>query len=262
MPRDQNNIPVFRSAFRSPADEFDKNLGVRPVVFDILAPDYETSLLPESIKLVLHVNPKSMTLSFSKVIERIQTKGGYVEQHWGEGARTISFDMVTGGFKRLYSGLSNITGGGYDAGGTRRETIAYDKFLDLLALFHNNGAIYDTSGQIAFQGIIKISFDGGVYFGWFDTFSVNEDASTPYMFQLSAQFTVSHEILRLRSTQLAPPKPGPSGYNQNYRVEIGGAEASLLNEGAAPTSFGEQSKIVTGGTIRRSGKPPAPDGSK
>ena len=177
MGRENTNIPVFRSAFRSPADEFDKNLGIRPVVFDILAPDYETSLLPESIKMVLHVNPRSMTMSFSKVIERIQTKGGYVEQHWGEGARTIAFDMATGGFKRLYSGLSNVTGGGYDTQGTRRETIAYDKFLDLLALFHNNGAIYDTSGQVAFQGIIKISYDGGVYFGWFDNFSVNEDVS-------------------------------------------------------------------------------------
>ncbi len=207
MPRDQTNIPVFRSAFRSPADETDTNLGIRPVVFDILAPDHETSLLPESIKLVLHVNPNSMAMSYSKVIERIQTKGGYVEQHWGEGTRTISFDMATGGFKRLYSGLSNITGGGKDVGGTRRESIAYDKFLDLLALFHNNGAIYDTTGQIAFQGIIKISFDGGVYLGWFDNFSVNEDSSTPYMFTLSAQFTVSDEIQRLRSFGFEHPEP-------------------------------------------------------
>tara|TARA_Y100000310_G_scaffold164863_2_gene164621 strand:+ start:16406 stop:17143 length:738 start_codon:yes stop_codon:yes gene_type:complete len=207
MPRDQTNIPVFRSAFRSADDEHDKNLGIRPVVFDILAPDHETSLLPESVKLVLHVNPNSMAMSYSKVIERIQTKGGYVEQHWGEGTRTISFDMATGGFKRLYSGLSNITGGGHDAGGTRRESIAYDKFLDLLALFHNNGAIYDTTGQIAFQGIIKVSFDGGDYFGWFDNFSVNEDSTNPYMFTLSAQFTVSNEILRLRSFGFKHPEP-------------------------------------------------------
>lgn len=199
MSRSDTNQPVFRSAFRSATDEFDPNLGVRPVVFDILAPDYETSLLPDSVKLVLHVNPRSMSLSYSKVIERIQTKGGYVEQHWGEGTRTITFDMATGGMKRLYSGLSNVTGGGMDVGGTRRETIAYDKYLDILTLFHNNGSIYDTSGQIAFQGIVKISFDGGVYFGWFDSFSVSEAAEVPFMFNLSAQFTVSRETLRLRS---------------------------------------------------------------
>lgn len=206
MPRDDRNIPVFRSAFRSPDDEYNPNLGIRPVVFDILAPDFETSLLPEGIKLVLHVNPKTMTMSYAKVVERIQTKGGFVEQHWGEGARTISFDMATGGFKRLYSGLSNVTGGGYDTGGTRRETIAYDKYLDLLALFHNNGSIYDTSGQIAFQGIIKVTFDGGVYFGWFDNFTVVEDANTPYMFQLSATYTISHEALRIRSLPYLDPQ--------------------------------------------------------
>lgn len=205
MPRSNNNRPVFRSAFQSPADEFNTNLGVRPVVFDILAPDYETSLLPDSVKLVLHVNPRSMAMSYSKVIERIQTKGGHVEQHWGEGTRTITFDMATGGFKRLYSGLSNVTGGGVDTGGNRRETIAHDKYLDILALFHNNGSIYDTNGQIAFQGIIKMTFDGGIYYGWFDNFSVNEDSEVPYMFNLSAQFTVSHESLRLRSMPYSRP---------------------------------------------------------
>lgn len=205
MARSDNNIPVFRSAFRSPDDEYNVNLGVRPVIFDILAPDFETSLLPESVRLVLHVNPRSMVMSYAKVIERIPTKGGFVEQHWGDGPRSISFDMATGGFKRLFGGLSNITGGGQDVGGTRRDTIAYDKYLDILSLFKNNGAIYDTTGQIAFQGIIKIEFDGGTYFGWFDTFGVTEDADTPFMFNLSAEFTVSHEILRMRSMPYSEP---------------------------------------------------------
>jgi hypothetical protein len=203
MPRStrSNTIPVFRSAFRSPDDEFDPNVGKKPVVFDILAPDLETSILPEGLKMVLHVNPQSMAITYAKVIERIQTKGGYVEQHWGEGARSISFNMVTGGFMRLYSGLSNITGGpgAYDAKGTRRETIAYDKYLDMLALFHNNGSVYDTTGKIVFQGIVKILYDGGVYFGWFGSFNITEDASRPYLFALTAEFVVDHEIQTFRS---------------------------------------------------------------
>jgi hypothetical protein len=203
-------IPVFKSAFRSPDDEFDPNLGTRPVVFDILAPDLETSILPEGVKMVLHVNPSQISFSYSKQIERIQTKGGWVEQHWGDGARTVSFQMVTGGFKRLYTGLSNVTGGGVDTGGTRRETIAYDKYLDMMALFHNNGSVYDQNGQIAFQGIIKITFDGGIYFGWFNTFNVEESAEKPFMFDLSSEFTISHEILRLRTMPYNPPNRQPS----------------------------------------------------
>lgn len=215
-----NSIPIFKSAFRSPDNEFDPNLGIRPVVFDILAPDMETSILPDGVRMVLHVNPSQMGFSYAKQIERIQTKGGWVEQHWGDGARTLSLSMVTGGFKRLYSGLSNITGGGLDQGGTRRETIAYDKYLDMLALFHNNGSIYDQSGQIAFQGIIKITFDGGIYFGWFNTFNVEEMAEKPYMFNLSAEFTISHEVMRFRSMPWNPQnrQPGVSGTGEAFGV--------------------------------------------
>lgn len=201
MPR--NPTPVFRGAFTSPLDEFDPNLGVRPVVFDIIAPDGETSILPEGLKMVLHVNPSSMTLNYSKQIERIHTKGGWVEQHWGEGPKSIDFNMVTGGFKRLYSGLSNVTGGGIDVGGTRRETIAYDKYLDLLALFLNNAEVKDSNGKIVATGLIKITFDGGIYYGRFQNFNVQENAEKPYMFNLSANFILSHEIMRLRSMPYA-----------------------------------------------------------
>jgi len=178
----------------------------RPVVFDILAPDYETSLLPEGLRMVLHVNPTTMDIAYTKVIERIQTKGGYVEQHWGEGVATINFNMATGGFVRLYSGLSNITGGpgAIDTLGTRRETIAYDKFLDMLALFHNNGSVYDLNGTIVFQGILKITFDGGIYLGWFSTFAITEAAEKPYQFVLTSTFTVGQEIQRFRTMSYQP----------------------------------------------------------
>jgi len=185
----------------SAQDEFNPSLAIRPFVFDILGPDLETSILPESLRMVLHAPPQSVSFSYAKQIERIQTRGGFVEQHWGEGARAIDFNMVTGGFMRAYSGLSNITGGpgSFGAGGNRRETIAYDKYLDMLALFHNNGSVYDVTGKIVFQGIIKVTFDGGVFLGWFSSFNVTEDASKPFMFSLTANFVVDQEVLRFSS---------------------------------------------------------------
>ena len=99
---------------------------------------------------------------------------------------------------RLYSGLSNITDPA-QVGGSRRETLAYDSYLDMLALFHNNGSIYDASGRVALQGIIKVIFDGGVYLGWFDDFSVTESASNPYMFNLSCKMTIDSEIQNWKS---------------------------------------------------------------
>ena len=93
---------------------------------------------------------------------------------------------------RLYSGVSNVTNP--EMGGTRRETLAYDRYLDFLALFHNNGSVYDVLGQVALQGIIKITFDGGVYLGWFTSFSVTEDATKAFMFQLSMDFDIAEEV--------------------------------------------------------------------
>lgn len=200
-----NPRPYVRSAFQSVADEF-SGQGIRPVIFDVIGTDGVTSLLPDSLKMVLHVNPSSMSFQYQRVVERIQTKGGWVEQHWGESPMSINFDMATGGFMRLYTGLSNITGptsaGGYDAGGTRRDTIAYDKFLDMLALFHNNGMVYDNAGKVVFAGCIRVLFDGDQFDGWFNNFSVTESAEKPYQFTMTASFTVKRDQYNLRTTYL------------------------------------------------------------
>ena len=208
-----DRLPVFRSAFGSYRDEF-SGQGKKPVIIDILSSDQETSLLPLDLRMVLHVNPKTMTMHYEKNITRIQTKGGFVEQHWGDSAERISFNLATGGFMRLYAGLSNKTGSSFQgnlqstgsamtASQGRRETIAYDKYLDLLAMFHNNGSIYDVNGNIVIQGYMKITFDGGVYIGWFDgDFTVTESAQKPYQFELSTNFNIDREEMVMRTTVL------------------------------------------------------------
>lgn len=202
---------VLNSSFQSEADAYNGS-GKRPVVFDIIGPDRVTSLLPPDLKMVLHVNPTSMGFTYAKTISRQQTLAGFVETHWGSNPTEIAFVMSTGGFMRLYSGLSYTTGPtpsndliqpanmrAIDVGGTRRDTIAYDKYLDLLALFRNNGVIYDTHGAIAFQGQILITYDEGSWWGWFTTFSVEESADKPYQFTLNASFTVERELHRTKS---------------------------------------------------------------
>jgi hypothetical protein len=228
------NSPIFKGAFQSPNDEFN-GLGRIPMVFDIIGPDGVTSVLPPNLRMVLNSNPETVGFSYAQVIERIQTKGGYVEQHWGEGLRSISLTMVTGGFKRLFSGLSNITGGGQDVGGTRRETINYDKYLDMLALFNNNGQIYGTNGQIVFSGKIKLTFDGGIYLGWFDNFNVSESATKPFQFDLTTSFTVDKEVLRFNTTPVnraADYVDGRTGSSVAGR-RVSSNSVALANEAAA-----------------------------
>lgn len=191
-------MAVFRGAFpNGPDDEF-SSTGKRPVIFDVLGPDKETSILPPGLRMVLHVNPSTMNIKSTRKVERIQTKGGFVEQHWGDDTNGIDFTAATGGFMRLYTGLSNVTSPQM-TGGTRRETLAYDSYLDALALFHSNGSVFDSNGQVALQGIIKVIFDGGVYMGWFNSFSVSETAESPYMFELTADMTIESEVQRWRT---------------------------------------------------------------
>ena len=219
---------MIKSAFQSPLDAYDGS-GKRPVVFDIIGPDRVTSLLPDDLRLVLHANPQSMAFTYAKTISRQQTLAGYVETHWGSNPTEISFTMTTGGFMRLYSGLSYTTGPtpsndliqpasmrAVDVRGTRRDTIAYDKYLDMLALFHNNGAVYDSRGTIAFQGQILCTYDEGSWWGWFTSFSVDETADKPYQFTLNASFTVERELHRTKSVYVprdvtrGPTSQGPS----------------------------------------------------
>ena len=203
---------MIRSAFSSPADEFNGS-GKRPVIFDIIGPDKKTSMLPDDLKMVLHVNPTSMQFTYQETIPRVNTMAGWVEFHWGAQPTAISFNSSTGGFVRLYSGLSNITGpvpsGGLvnpssmrpaDGSGTRRDTIAYDKYLDLLGMFKGNGAIYDVYGNIALQGQILMIYDGGSFWGYMEQFSVEESVEKPYSFELSVNFLIDREKHTIRTT--------------------------------------------------------------
>ena len=196
------------------------HLGIRPFIFDVVAPDGVTSLLPDDIKMTLHTNPKNVSFSYEKQTEITSTLSGWVEYYWGDNPTTISLEVASGAFIRPYTGLSAVTGPvsvntkslggnergesktiGASIGGTRRDTITYDKYLDLLALFHNNGSVYDQTGRVILQGKIKMIFDGGVWFGWFQSFSVTDDANQPYNFNVSLAMQVEREYHGVR-TQL------------------------------------------------------------
>lgn len=201
-----SRVPILTS----PTPSSTESSSIRPVVFDVIGPDGETSLLPNDLKMVLHTNPQNMRVSYQKLVDRQQTLAGFVEAHWGDAPTEMTFEATTGGFVRLYTGLSAVTGTGpsndklpagsrgISLGGTRRDTIAYDKFLDFLSLFKNNGSIFDINGNIALQGQVQVAFDGHYWWGWFASFSASENADKPYQFSLSASFTIDREKHFLR----------------------------------------------------------------
>lgn len=161
--------------------------GYIPLAFQITSPyDKLKALLPHA--LIAHVNPRSFAETFNKKIERIQTRGGFVEQHWGDDLGEISVDQSTGAFINLQEGLSSIL---------RHRTIAWDRFRDLYDLYHNNGSVYDPYGNIVLQGNVMLMYDRGTYLGYFRTFSVEETETSPFAFNLSWTFKVVETIFQV-----------------------------------------------------------------
>jgi len=227
-------MTVVKPHFEKPLSEFD-GTGRKPFLFDVLSPDGNFSLLSSEqtniqvggdynqggtrdqsriisersdYRMVLYANPKDISFSYTKKTEVSQTMGGWVETYWGDEPVTVTLTTTTGAFIRVGgTGLTTTTGPvsakgqvyGTDIEGNRRETLQYDKMLDFLALFHNNGSIYDDRGNIIFQGKIKMYFDQSAWTGWFQSFSIEEVADQPFMFSVSAVFQIETETHAVRT---------------------------------------------------------------
>ena len=55
------------------------------------------------------------------------------------------------------------------------------------------------TGNVALQGCIKVTFDEGVYLGWFNQFTVTESAEQPFAFKVSFDLTVHREEMTFRT---------------------------------------------------------------
>lgn len=197
--------------------------GYVPLAFQVTSPyDKLKALLPHA--LVAHVNPESFSETFNKKIERIQTRGGFVEQHWGDDLSDISVDQSTGAFINLYTGLSSVL---------RHRTIAWDRYRDLYDLYRNNASLYDPAGNIVLQGHVMLMYDRGTYLGYFKSFSVEETDTAPFAFKLSWSFKVV-EVL--------------------YQIPINGGQIPIRS-----TAFQSQNQVNSAGARSPAGQQVTPE---
>jgi len=175
-----------------------------PLSFQVTSPfDRRKALLPHA--LVMHVNPTSLNETHAKKKEVLQTRGGWVEQHWGEELDEISAEGSTGAFMNIYTGLSSVL---------RQQTIAWDRFRDLYDLYRNNGSVYDPFGNIVLQGNIALMYDRGLYLGYFKTFSFEENETSPFAFSLSWTFKVQQTVTKVPTSSVTSRAPSFQSTNQ------------------------------------------------
>lgn len=233
----QSNFPPLSApGLPNYAHSADSRKGYLPLAFQVTSPYDETkALLPHA--LVSHVNPASISESFNKKIERIQTRGGFVEQHWGDDLTDISVDQSTGAFINLYTGLSSVL---------RQRTIAWDRYRDLYDLYRNNGSVYDPFGNIVLQGWVMLMYDRGTYLGTFRTFSVEETEEAPFVFKLSWTFKVEKTIQKLPQSTLLSPITRSTGQLRTSRgPDADSLSGGLTQQQLAAYTREEQEVIVT-----------------
>lgn len=196
---DFQNVPTpgTETGYRHPLDTKVKGI---PMAFQVTSPfDQRKVLMPHS--LVMHVNPANFNESYNKRIERIQTRGGWVEQHWGDQLVEISADGSTGAFMNVFTGLSSIL---------RQRTIAWDRYRDLHDLYLNNASVHDPFGNVVLQGHIMLMYDRGTYLGTFRSFEVEETDDSPFAFKLNWSFKVEHTIIGMSSLRSYGETPAHS----------------------------------------------------
>lgn len=211
-----------------------------PMAFQITSPfQSRRVLLPHA--LVMHINPQNYSESHTKKVERIQTRGGFVEQHWGDDLTEITADGSTGAFMNIYTGLTSVL---------RHRTIAWDRYRDLHDLYRNNGSVYDPFGNIVLQGDVMLMYDRGTYLGFFKSFETEETDEQPFSFRVSWTFKVREEIMKLpglkdpsqRGKFQSGPAPAFQGQNNLQGVQTANTASTLA--GIQQTAFNERASGV------------------
>jgi len=197
-----------------------KNLSHIPMVFSI---DYSRLGIYDQNppELTLLINPNNMSLNFTKKIVPTYARDGYIVEEWGEELDVIQCSGKIGGYYIFkgqdISGQESMNGlNRY----SRSKSLSFKNITKLLYIFRNNGAIYQnssfgdeenkliqTSGYIKIDsrvprvlksnknridrvGDIYLNYDSTIYLGSFDSFSMTENAESPFTLDYNFQFTV------------------------------------------------------------------------
>lgn len=227
-------VPSENLSYPHPANT---KKGSIPMAFQITSPfNSRLVLLPHA--LVLHVNPMSLQETSNQKKSVIQTRGGFVEQHWGHEMVELSADQSTGAFMNIRTGLTSVL---------RRKTIAWDRYRDLHDLFRNNGSLHDPYGNIVLQGDVMLMYDKGIYLGYFKSFDWEDTAESPFAFKVSWTFKVRQALLSIDPNFANREQffPQPTFQNQNTVPVYSGPP----NTGEAPVPAPPVNSIPDPGDI-------------
>lgn len=212
---------------RNPSGEFDPTREKTEALLaqPLANPDTSQprSLTPDVVRL--NVNPIDLVLTYAKKVTASRVRANYVrrelntvtgfttEHHWDE-LDTVSLNCTTGNFW-VNGGLHYPRGESAGRAGflsaSRSKSLAYRKLQAVMAMFRNNGCGWLTSSTelrsaeeakffgkdfniIVNPGSAFMMYDNIVWYGHFESMSVNEQGSNPNMFDFSIEFKVARTV--------------------------------------------------------------------
>ncbi|MFW9878515.1 MAG: hypothetical protein ACFFG0_35995, partial [Candidatus Thorarchaeota archaeon] len=154
----------------------------------------------------VYIDPEKIRVSKKIIVNKVLTKGGWINQFWGHEQPTIDMNCVSGYFGitkgRTYAASQylNVT---QKLEGRPLQKISFGDFHkpspygieDPLKVFEKiKTYVYDNrfDGDMPYKGapIIKMIYEGVLYKGYFTRFDYSLDANRPFVIDYSFQFTV------------------------------------------------------------------------
>lgn len=219
-----------------------------------------TWLIPNRLESIqMYINPQSVTIRKQKLINHIRTRGGFVNQYWGEEFDVMSLSGTTGSggieginiLDGIYRAEQSAVEGVGEALIRRLKSGNFNDFVsgDVFRNVKNIGSLlqgssltnsifgksvagnnsHATLADIAFN--VRCSFQGATYRGYFTNFSFDERAEKPGIFDYSMEFVII-ETFGTRNNFMPwhrAPQVGPADNNSvplSYSTMINGASTS------------------------------------
>lgn len=152
--------------------------------------------MDQTPSLLMLVNPKDFKKAYAHKRDIVTARRGPQVHIWTEEPVKIS---CSGKSAAQYA-LNQTKDGGL-TGTQRIYSLSYQNLMSLFSIYKNNGHIYTddsfgegNSGIRHLAAAVFIYFDGIIYIGSFDNFSLPDSADSPFNMEYSFSFTVRYEI--------------------------------------------------------------------
>lgn len=148
----------------------------------------QAELMLDLPPLFMYINPSEFSVSYEHVVSETKTREHHVIEHWGLEQPEISGSGEIGAFY-----IDDNEGGGGLTQTHRAHSAAYRSFMNLFMIYRNNGYLYGPDEQISLVGSVRMFYDGTIYIGSFDDFSVSESEEKPFSIEYDFSFTVRYQ---------------------------------------------------------------------